>query len=107
MLIVAMFRTINEKNDSYYSEKMSWQSLMKLKQRIMLVFTKIFLYTLSSFEYSDTPLKKIVIVYIKNIERISEFSSNIVESFQKYFFPYPNNVMSQDIIAFSPLPYQE
>lgn len=107
MLIVAMFRTINEKkNDSYYSEKMSWQSLMKLKQRIMLVFTKIFLYTLSSFEYSDTPLKK-VIVYIKNIERISEFSSNIVESFQKYFFPYPNNVTSQDIIAFSPLPYQE
>lgn len=79
---------------------------MKLKQRIMLVFTKIFLYTLSSFEYSDTPLKK-VIVYIKNIERISEFSSNIVESFQKYFFPYPNNVTSPDIIAFSPLPYQE
>lgn len=58
MLIVAMFRTINEKNDSYYSEKMSWQSLMKLKQRIMIVFTKIFLYTLSSFEYSDTPFKK-------------------------------------------------
>lgn len=53
------------------------------------------------------PLKKIVIVYIKNIERISEFLSNIVESFQKYFFPYPNNVTSQDIIAFSPLPYQE
>lgn len=79
---------------------------MKLKQRIMLVFTKIFLYTLSSFEYSDTPLKK-VIVYIKNIERISEFLSNIVESFQKYFFPYPNNVTSQDIIAFCPLPYQE
>lgn len=76
---------------------------MKLKQRIMLVFTKIFLYTLSSFEYSDTPLRKIVIVYIKNIERISD----IVESFQKYFFPYPNNVTSQDIIAFCPLPYQE
>lgn len=46
----------------------------------MLVFTKIFLYTLSSFEYSDTPLKKIDIVYIKNIERISEFLSSIVES---------------------------
>lgn len=59
---------------------------MKLKQRLMLVFTKIFLYTLSSFEYSDTPLKRIVIVYIKNIERISEFSSNIVESFQKISF---------------------
>lgn len=36
---------------------------------------------LLSFEYFDIFLKKIVIVYIKNIERILEFLLNIVEFF--------------------------
>lgn len=36
---------------------------------------------LLSFEYFDIFLKRIVIVYIKNIERILEFLLNIVEFF--------------------------
>lgn len=36
---------------------------------------------LLSFEYFDIFLRKIVIVYIKNIERILEFLLNIVEFF--------------------------